>query len=426
MNFCRIWRAFSPVFDTLEHLELNSSADGPRFGIYLRQVILGKKSSQIGFIFYTAVVPSKHLPLSCPMPQDLHPSAVLDDAALAESSTDAPTVVRSPEPQSFSANLYAERLMDDLFQEVEQLLDLEAPVAPAATPVNSPAPASDPQPFPATEVRERVERAMPLVPRLEAVALQEAHLGAGDHLAPVAPDPLTTPSVSAVSSSTAQSGWQRLAVVVGGVSVVVVLGLWLLYQDGKHRQQAAFVTPLGVTATVSSADQKFADYVQKSLQQIDQSGQPGAVGSTVAGNSGTAPGMPTVVIPKTPGSSPLAANSSDPKERVYVPVYQLPTNLYPAGSPIAPLPNLPAASKSTAPAGRSKVTAAAGVQRQLVGVLEQGENSVALFEINGVTQRYELGESIGSSGWTLVEVSKNQAIIRRNGDVRSLFVGHSF
>jgi type II secretory pathway component PulC len=58
--------------------------------------------------------------------------------------------------------------------------------------------------------------------------------------------------------------------------------------------------------------------------------------------------------------------------------------------------------------------------------MDQGNGSVALFEVNGITQRYEIGESIGSSGWTLVEVSKDQAIIRRNGEVRSLFVGHSF
>jgi type II secretory pathway component PulC len=61
-----------------------------------------------------------------------------------------------------------------------------------------------------------------------------------------------------------------------------------------------------------------------------------------------------------------------------------------------------------------------------VGVLDQGNRSAALFEVNGITQRYEIGESIGSSGWTLVQVNKDQALIRRNGEVRSLFVGHSF
>jgi type II secretory pathway component PulC len=58
--------------------------------------------------------------------------------------------------------------------------------------------------------------------------------------------------------------------------------------------------------------------------------------------------------------------------------------------------------------------------------MELGDRSAALIEINGVAQRYRIGESIGTSGWTLVEVSKNQAVIRRNGEVRSVFIGQSF
>jgi type II secretory pathway component PulC len=61
-----------------------------------------------------------------------------------------------------------------------------------------------------------------------------------------------------------------------------------------------------------------------------------------------------------------------------------------------------------------------------VGVLELGDRSAALIEINGVTQRYRIGESVGTSGWSLVEVSKDQAVLRRNGEVRSVFMGQNF
>jgi len=61
-----------------------------------------------------------------------------------------------------------------------------------------------------------------------------------------------------------------------------------------------------------------------------------------------------------------------------------------------------------------------------MGLLELGDRSAALFEINGVTRRIHLGESIGSSGWTLVEVANQEAIMRRNGEVRSVYVGQSF
>lgn len=63
---------------------------------------------------------------------------------------------------------------------------------------------------------------------------------------------------------------------------------------------------------------------------------------------------------------------------------------------------------------------------KLVGVLELGERSAALFEINGAVQRVNIGESIGNSGWMLVEVSKGEAVIRRNGEVRSIYVEQKF
>ncbi|MGB3509624.1 MAG: hypothetical protein WBA93_10325 [Microcoleaceae cyanobacterium] len=62
----------------------------------------------------------------------------------------------------------------------------------------------------------------------------------------------------------------------------------------------------------------------------------------------------------------------------------------------------------------------------LVGILELGERSAALFEIDGVARRIYVGEGIGNSGWTLVNVANQEAVIRRNGEVRSVFVGQQF
>ena len=62
----------------------------------------------------------------------------------------------------------------------------------------------------------------------------------------------------------------------------------------------------------------------------------------------------------------------------------------------------------------------------LVGILELGERSAALFEIDGVARRIYVGENLGSSGWTLVKVANQEAVVRRNGEVRSVFVGQEF
>jgi hypothetical protein len=60
---------------------------------------------------------------------------------------------------------------------------------------------------------------------------------------------------------------------------------------------------------------------------------------------------------------------------------------------------------------------------QLEGLLELGNKSVALFKVDGISRRINLGENIGATGWTLVEVSNGEAIIRRNGEVRSIYTG---
>ncbi|MFB2893195.1 hypothetical protein ACE1CI_09810 [Aerosakkonemataceae cyanobacterium BLCC-F50] len=69
-----------------------------------------------------------------------------------------------------------------------------------------------------------------------------------------------------------------------------------------------------------------------------------------------------------------------------------------------------------------------GNQYSLRGVLVLGERSAAIFEVAGVSRRVYVGESIGSSGWTLVEINNenSEAVIRRNGEVRSIFVGQQF
>ena len=110
-----------------------------------------------------------------------------------------------------------------------------------------------------------------------------------------------------------------------------------------------------------------------------------------------------------------------------LPVQSAPMNVRP---PSAPIPGLPVAplrttSSPTNPPEQAylqtpQVTAAA---HTLAGLLELGEKSAALFESEGITRRINMGETIGSSGWTLVEVAKGEAIVRRNGEVRSVFPG---
>jgi Tfp pilus assembly protein PilP len=63
---------------------------------------------------------------------------------------------------------------------------------------------------------------------------------------------------------------------------------------------------------------------------------------------------------------------------------------------------------------------------KLVGILDYGDRSTALFMVGETTQRVSVGEPIGDSGWTLVSTENKQATVRRNGEVRSIYVGQTF
>ncbi len=93
---------------------------------------------------------------------------------------------------------------------------------------------------------------------------------------------------------------------------------------------------------------------------------------------------------------------------------------------IAPSPEVSTAPVEKPVEKEQKVANLPTTSHVLEGLLELGEKSAALFKVNGVSRRVQKGESIGASGWTLVDVANGEAIIRRNGEVRSIFAGQKF
>ncbi|MBC6474505.1 MAG: hypothetical protein GDA48_18250 [Hormoscilla sp. GM102CHS1] len=94
------------------------------------------------------------------------------------------------------------------------------------------------------------------------------------------------------------------------------------------------------------------------------------------------------------------------------------TLLPPSPIAIAPKPiSLPTPVAPDPPPVTSNAT------QTLVGILELGDQSAALFDIDGVTHRFRVGDNIGESGWTLVEISQQEVIVEHNGQLRSIYVG---
>ncbi|MEM8779590.1 MAG: hypothetical protein AAGF26_12110 [Cyanobacteria bacterium P01_G01_bin.49] len=208
---------------------------------------------------------------------------------------------------------------------------------------------------------------------------------------------------------------------------LLVLG-WIVNQFATQKKQA------NQKPAVTTVDPQFMAYLQQSLNILEQ--------------EETQP--KTLVNPSEGNLSTVAVAPSPEKviERVYIPMYppsgqssstSPQTDVNPATTNNLPTPPpLPSAdsSPSTVPVLTPQETVApevaatsqssSGSSHKLVGVLDAGEDSTAIFTFDGITRRFETGEAIGSSGGILMGVQNQKAVIYHNGNTRYIEVGQEF
>ncbi|MBD2568891.1 hypothetical protein [Anabaena lutea] len=382
--------------------------------------------------------------------------------------------------EPWSIETYAEGLMDDIFTDIDDILDGR-------------------RKRPAKTVRTEYPSMQTVTVKMPEVVLPQRVHQAVKALSPSKNQPTSTlilnaPSVTAISPRNEQKnrGLDKL-LILGASFGLAIVGTVYLTESGLLTNQLtsqSLPTDQLASPVVIKPDPQaeLVNYMLEALAVIDQQG--------VTNNQTPAkPGFPDVNLNQTnalplPSTQPvgtlpppLAANNVPPVpsrttnviERIYIPVYQAPQPMRPL-PPVPPIlpqgsaPNTvqpvakPIPEKVSTPSVKTPVTAAkpavnpqplrilppklpttkatiptaviekapTTIQQQaslpaysaeLEGLLELGNKSAALFKIDGVTRRVNLGESIGSSGWTLVEVSNGEAIIRRNGEVRSIYAG---
>ena len=250
-------------------------------------------------------------------------------------------------------------------------------------------------------------------------------------------------------------------------ALVLTAGIWLSNRQNSQGAPTTSSNPrLSPEEIQAQSDAEFLAYLDRSLEMIDRRAamQPPTANANSAGAAGatatTSSSLPPVLVPGSSTGQPLIPQGSGSGqrsiERVYVPLYQPPGSASGTATATAPgtIPfrniaetygnvtsSLPSPSGGSAasnsattnpPANSDQQAAASGTStapvsnHTLVGIMELGDRSAALFDIDGVTQRFFAGEAIASSGWTLVTVSNQEAIIRRNGEIRSVFVGQKF
>lgn len=362
--------------------------------------------------------------------------------------------------QPWSAESEANRLMDDLFSDIDRMLEGSSKlptelVKPEYITLQS-------------LVIPQITMPPAVIPPQELVQQEDTELQATDATEVTPVEPLDVPVAPTTNPRNRWFIWLlEKFLVIAGVGSLVVIGLLLLASQQKLtwlRSLNLPTSPLTESVNISEADAQFINYMQRSLEVIDRKADEkqkitavaNALGSTnlpavpEAGNRSVGANRPQTVLERvyipvpmpqqasvapaaTPPAtakppSPVAAAPSPspvssprpsplPSPRTVTPQAAAPTV-------IPTLPAVPPASPASPSASSSPSLPAA--THTLVGLLELGDRSAALFEINGVTQRINVGEGIGASGWTLVSVANQEAVIRRNGEVRSIYVGQKF
>ena len=182
--------------------------------------------------------------------------------------------------------------------------------------------------------------------------------------------------------------------------------------------------------TIPKADVEFIDYIQRSLDTIDRQviaqekvsdaeEDPAVVYVPVYTQAAANP-----ISRYTPPSLPQAIPLPPPAPSEF-------TVLQPPAKITLPPPPSESANLKIAeipqPKENKLATAitAPKINSTLVGLIELGEASAALFKVNGITQRIWLGENIENTGWILESVTKEKATLTNQGRSRILSIGES-
>lgn len=366
---------------------------------------------------------------------------------------------------------YAERLMDELFEDVDRALDSSAglPTEPVQAEFVSLKPIAVPQ----------IILPTPSMPSQEDSIDTEA---------------IARHAILVAKKQQAKQSFDRILLGAAFASLLLTLGLWLASRSGMRRFVVSTPTVSAseaATEAKAEADAQFGVYMQQALDALDQkkATQPKLQNPNLPGAPVTT-NLPAIPVPGSPPPTAGLAQAinrvadaiqqvsaqpgTPPTQVVIVPPAAAPKTASSSASPttsgvlpttpaiprtsVAPVtPSAPAVSPEAAPSsGRilareperqpeaapeastapqpaeptpaesSPASEAPTTIHTLVGILELGDRSAALFEIEGVARRIYVGESIGASGWTLAEVKNQEAVIRKGGEVRSIFVGQKF
>jgi hypothetical protein len=195
----------------------------------------------------------------------------------------------------------------------------------------------------------------------------------------------------------------------------IFVGWWLFgHQNG---QLFAWLTHQKLIS-ISPADSQFIQYMQQSLNNLDR--------ETEIAKEREKTERVVYVPVYTPATNPTIPSIAPP---IAPEAIAIPQPIAPPPPPETIITAPPPPTTPTIPSPPQSIAATSvnsTVDRSLVGILELGTQSAALFEVNGMTKRVWLGEKIDDTGWVLESVSDREAKVSYQGETRSVGVGEKF
>src|SRR4028119_839491 len=240
--------------------------------------------------------------------------------------------------QPWSPEVDADKLMDDLFSDIDRILEGGSklptePIKPEYVSLQS-------------IVMPKITMPPAVIPPQELVEEPTP-----EPVAPTPVEPLERPVAPTASPTANRSTWsvEQLLLVGGIASLVVTIALLLASQQKLTWPWLLNFSssPSAAKAPLSASDNQFVSYMLRSLQVIDNKSKTNQK-TTTASTTGTT-SQPPVNLPSlpVPNNRSLGSNQAPPVlERIYIPVY-------PPQAPAAP----PAAPATIPPAAKPSVKA---------------------------------------------------------------------
>jgi hypothetical protein len=203
--------------------------------------------------------------------------------------------------------------------------------------------------------------------------------------------PVAPPQLEELDSNPKRSGfplWAKVFLSIGFISIASSTALLWLIKEGKISLPSNLKPswlPGESQSQISPEDAKFADYMRKSISKIESANTQPAITSS----------LPTTPIePATNPSTPVAA-----------PTTATGVATAPPSTEIAPL-------KTTV---------------SLTKTMQSGDRIGATFQIGKRSQTVNVGDKIGTTGWSLSSVAENSIVVVKAGrENKSIAIGQKF